>query len=306
MAAAPAVPLVGGVEFGIGFAILAGLIVGIGLKLAYRYTLGALINALAKHLKIDAWRIHVNLAGPLNALNETIEDAIGKWILANEQALGMWFHANKLLAEWTYDALVEYARNVLGSFDGLIHGEIPAQVRAGTVPLTKDLGATKTAARTRDRAEAQARARGIAAEHDYVTGRAKVAERGIDDVRSTIRTHVIPRIRANERAIARERAYTHKGQARRLTRLEKLLGVGIISGIALRALTRAFPYWQCSNVRRFLRGVCRSPFGALDWLFALAALAVVALDPVRMLHLAEDAEDELEGIVRTMAGLPSE
>jgi hypothetical protein len=294
-----------GADIGIGFAIVAGLVVGIGVERVYIHTLGALLQAIASAGKFGVWKIKINVGGPAEKLNNRIKRELGNWILANEQALGLWWHANKQVAEWTYDGIVSFGHAVHSTIAGVVYGEIPAQVHASTRPLSTRAGRIDAAGRARDRAEAKARSRGIAAEHDYVTGRAKVAERGIDDVRSTIRTNVIPRIRANERALARERAYTHRGLSRRLSRLEKWLAAGVIGGVAIAALTRVFPYWQCSNVRRFLRGVCRSPLGALDWLFALAALVVVALDPAAMARAGEELVDLFEGVFRTMAGVPA-
>jgi len=76
--------------------------------------------------------------------------------------------------------------------------------------------------------------------------------------------------------------------------------MGAVGGIALATLTRVFPWWRCSNVRAFNRQLCRSPLGSLDWLFALAGLAVVALDPEEIAHLGQDLADELGGIFDRM------
>jgi hypothetical protein len=277
-AGAEAVPVVAGVDFGIGFAILAGLMVGIGTKLLYDYTLGALLNALAHVLKIDAWRIHIDVGGPLRKLDQTLEAAIGDWILANERALGKWWHANEVLAKWTYDGMVDFGAAVHDTIAGLVYGEIPAQVRAGTIPIRSKVGTAERTGRARADAEAHARSRGIAAEHDYVTGREKVTWRGIDDVRTTIRTNVIPRVRANERAIARERSYTHSKLNRRIGLLERVLGVGALSAVAIGALTRVFPYWQCTNVRKLMRGTCRANPAWLSLLFGAGVEALVVAD----------------------------
>src|SRR5581483_8765425 len=111
------------------------------------------------------------------------------------------------------------------------------------------------------------------------------------------------RLAATAAGVLALRRLLHRDVLARLRRVERLVLGGALTGAVIAVLTRQMPWYRCRNVQRFMRGVCRSPFGSLDWLFALAALVVVALDPVRMLHLAEDAEDELSAIIARMAGV---
>jgi hypothetical protein len=293
-----------GIDLTLGLWALVSLLVLMGLQAAWDYTLGALLNTLANVLDVSVWRIHLNVSGPLLSLNHSMQRRIGQAILRNEQALGLWWHANVQVVNYTGDALLDFSSAMHDFGVGLVHGTIPA-IAADTVkPVAEHAGHAERAARARSRTEAKARAAGIEAGVRDIGAERLARERGIDNIGARDRAYTDAHTGRLEGQIAKERAYSHRILGKRLTLLEKLLGVGALGGIAVAALTRVFPYWQCSNVRRFMRGLCRSPLGALDWLFLLAALVVTALKPREIAHLGSDVADTLGAIFHTMADHP--
>lgn len=301
---AEAAPLEGpGISLTLGLWILVGLLVAMGVRVVWENTLGAVLKAVGNALNGKILGIHVGIGGPFLKADSGIQQSLGDYILLNEKALGLWFHANKSIVEYLGNSIGDFGLFMHKAVGNLVDGVIPGRVDAATKPIARATHTATHTAQVRDRAEAHARSKGIDAVHRDLTAEKLARERGIDNVNARTRGYVDTAVDRVGGQIAAERRYAHKVLGGRLSLLEKLLGVGAIGGIALATLTRVFPYWQCSNFRRFAKGVCRSPLGALDWLFALAGLALIALDPVEMEHLAEDAADLLEGIIREMAGV---
>jgi len=294
---APAAPAI---DLAIGLWALAAVMLGIGLQRTWDYHIGAVLHLLASALDVRVWRINLNLGGPFEAANDRLQELLGQWVLAHEKALGLWWHANKQVVSYLGDSIVGFGEAVHGTIENLVYGTIPATVTAHTKPLRGEIYDVGGAARARDNAEARARSRGIDATHRDLTAEKLARERGIDNVGAKAKAYTDARVGRVQGQLAAERRYSHRILNRRLTWLEKALGVGALSGIAIAALTRVFPYWQCTNVRRFNRGVCRSPIGSLDWLFGLAAVAVVALNIEEIAELGQDLTDELSGLWETM------
>ncbi len=294
----PEVPLAA-----IGLAALASLLLAIGLRQLWSLTLGALLELLARALDIKVWRIHLHIGRVFDAANDRILDALGRWILSSEQALGWWWHTQKKLAEWTWDSMVWLADSTADTLEKLVSVTIPQTAGAVSRPIDQRLGrlaGTVAAAQLATIRLIARQARALEAELELTFGR---AWRGIDQLRGVELPRLARRLAATAAGVLALRRLLHRDVLARLRRVERLVLGGALTGAVIAVLTRQMPWYRCRNVQRFMRGVCRSPFGSLDWLFALAALVVVALDPVRMLHLAEDAEDELSAIIARMAGV---
>jgi len=291
---APAAPAAAaGSGLVLGLWILCLIIVLIGLRAGWDHTIGALLRGLGNAANVGGWKIKVGAGGAFFKLDDVVQDSIGKAILANEQALGLWWHGMKAVVEYTADSIVDFGAAVHDTIDGLVHGTIPQTVAGTVAPVRDRVDRGNAAARARDRAEAQARSRGIDAVGRDLTAEKLARERGIDNVGARAKGYTDAAVGRVQGAIAAERAYSHRVLGGRLSRLEKLLGVGVIGGIALATLTRVFPYWQCSNVRRFLRSVCRMPTNLLDDLFGLAVLLIGPVSIVEFAELLQSGADEI-------------
>lgn len=278
MAAPAAAPAAGGAALTIGLWALVALIVAMGLKAGWDHTLGAILRGLANAADIGVWKIKIRGGTAFRKLDDVVQGALGDYILLNEKVLGLWWHALKWTVTELADSLAYFGVDIQSALYNLVFGTIPQTVVGHTKPLTDRVARGNTAAQARDRAEARARARGFDATRRDLLAERLARERGIDNVVARGRAYTDARVRRVQGQLAAERAYSHRVLNKRLSWLEKALGVGAIGGIAIAALTRVFPYWQCTNVRRFNRLLCRTPIGALDDIFGLALLTVASLN----------------------------
>ena len=319
LAEAPVAPLVPEAFLtAIGIGTLAFFIVMLGLKIGWHYSLGALLRKMADIFTVKVPFTGIGIPGAsalgdaFRAADDYVEGKLASGLLASETVVGKWWYYQKELVYYTYDSLAWSWNQTVGAFDSLVHGTIPQAVTVVTRPIANDLGKLRKAlAAEAASLETQivARAHALEAEltHDF-----GIAKRGIDYVRGTAVPQVWHWIRGAEAEIEALKRWETKVGNRRLTRLERLLGVGVISGIAIAALTRVFPYWQCRNVRKLLRGVCRSPGGWLDLLFGLGVEAFVVADLcdfIRALSAATRAVEpallEFVAVENVLVGCPN-
>lgn len=304
VAEVPAVPVIG--EFAwlvIGVGALAAWVVLLGLRGGYDYSLGKLLRMLADVLDFKVWRFHVNLGAGLDRIDHAIQQTLASGILATEKVIGKWWWAQEKLAQWTYDSLAYFANSTVAAFDSLVHGTIPTAVGNATGALAQGLGKVGRRMVALERnleTQLVRRTRALEAEVERDFGR---AWRGIDNLRGKAIPRVLAEVAALGAAIAALRKFAHGTLNKRITRLEKLVLGGAFTAGVLAVLTRYFPYWRCSNVRRFNRNLCRSPIGSLDWLFGLAGASVLVLDPDEVIKVGTEVEHLMADAFRTMAKL---
>ncbi len=278
-AAAPAAPALS-LTAALWYLVFA-LAVVIGLQYTYDYTFGAFLRRLARMVE-DIWVVGGTLADAFDAADHWVLQQLGRARNGLELAVGQTWSALAYIVRETGDAILAFGEDVYAAIAGLVDAEIPQQVESKTRPLTDRLSRTNRAQDARIRAEALARSRGIDELTRDLTREQLARERGIDRIATRLGELVMPRIRALDQAVADVWGYTRRNLNIRLRYLEQLLAAGAVGAVALAAVTRVFPYWQCSNVRSFNRALCRSPFGSLGaWttllnLGGLFALEVIA------------------------------
>lgn len=252
------------------------------LRLAYAVTLGLMLRLMAS----QAGRVPVvggKLKGALEKADDVIADALGKVAQANERAFAAFTAGLGDATDRVTDALVDLAGSMYTTYDALLHGELPNHTKRATQPIAKRIKDETTVRSARDRAQRRSiddlgkstRARDRA--------EARVRARGIDRLDDRIRDVVLPQVRGLRVAVQGVRSYTARqarALSRRIGRLEAAIGSGVIAAGALAVLSRSFPYWRCTNVKRFNRALCRAPVGALDDLLGLALLSVSSLSIV--------------------------
>lgn len=281
-----------------GLGLLAMLLFLIGCREGWDATFGLILNGLASAADVGIWKIKLPGGAGFRKLDSFVQKKIGEAILATEQSLGLWWHANTQVVEYLADSWLDFTWTMHDFGSSLVHGTIPATVDARTKPGIAHARREAHSAAARAGSEARARARGdkaIAADLDTTFGRARA---GIDSVGEKSKAYTDARVGRVQGQIAAERAYSHRVLNKRLTWLEKALGVGALGGIAIAALTRVFPYWQCSSFRRFSRLICRAPLGALDDLFGLALLAVGPISIVEFARMLQGVTEEVDDAVR--------
>jgi hypothetical protein len=309
MMLAEAIPAAGAglADLAIPIGVVLGLCFLIGARAGYDYSFGALLRKAASLFtaKIPFTSIGVPGGGALATVFEKVDhivqDSLAAGITGLETVLAKWWHAQEQLVRYTFDSLAWFAGETYNSFDSLIHGHLPTFVHSVTHPITVGLGkvgARFTALERTLEVDLTRTARALEAEIERDFGK---AWRGIDHLRGSVAGSLAGVAHVLEGDIAHLRDYAHRILNRRLTRLEKLLGVGVISAIALATLTKYFPYWRCTNFRRFARGVCRSPLGSLDWIFALASFVLVALNPKEIAQIGQDVTNQLSSLWEGMS-----
>lgn len=114
-----------------------------------------------------------------------------------------------------------------------------------------------------------------------------LAQKGIDILRNE---RVVPRIKANEKAIDTVRGRDIPSIKTRLKRIEKALALGLIAGIVLRTLARVAPWLFCRNVKKVGNTLCALNSDVLD---DLLLITTVAVGSISIVELAK----ELQGVV---------
>lgn len=284
-----------------GLAALVGLVLALALRTFWLQTIGRLLDALASVLNIHVGPVHFGLGKYVDALNTTVERELGGFVHAMERPFALWLHANVQAWKWTVDGLGWFAAGVHQAFDNVVHGTLPRVIHDTTHTVTVKVGSVSVALRAQVAAlerELNAKAKGLERTLELEFGK---AWRGIDHIRG----QAIPRLWHSVAGLEADVAGLEHSVGRviphRLTRLEKLLGAGVLGGIAIAALARVFPYFQCSNVKRAMRGICRADRALLDLLLGVGVEAAITLNicqAVKVMTAAADAfEPELRGLV---------
>lgn len=276
------------------------LVVLYGIKYGYVHTFGAFFRELADLLNFDVWRFSVDLGDEVLKVDNFLRARIQDGIDLTQEATAHTWHALEWVVSATGDAMAELAAATHDAIRNIHVADIPEQVTTATLPLKKGLERTNRDAHERARAEAKARERGIDRVGRDLTREQLARERGIDYLNARINSLVLPQIRALDRALDEVIGYTRRTLARRLSRVEKLVLGGALTAAAVAALTRVFPYWQCTNVRRFNRFLCRLPVGLLDDLLGLALVALVLDDVCRIGRAAQTAARAARGPLLTL------
>lgn len=285
---APEVPIAA-----VGLGVLAFYVVMFGLKNGYYHSLGALLHYLADELR------HVRfvggfLAGKLDAINHKVEQALASGLAGAETVVGKWWYFQKEIAQAAWDATTWLATSTLDGFTNLTESTIPHVTKIAVAPVVANVGDLKRTLRAEvARLENQLvrKANALARQLESDFGR---AWRGIDHIQRVELRRLWRGVHSVEADVAGLEHAVGRVIPHRLSRLEKLLGAGAIGGAAIYAMTRVFPYWQCSNVKRFMRNVCRADAGLFDDLFGLALLF---LGPLSIVDFAR----QLQGITGDVA-----
>ncbi len=225
----------------------------------------------------------------IEALDQFILRQLGHALNGLETATAATWDALGFLVRETGKAMEALASATHDAIRNIHVADIPEQVSTATLPLKSGLARTKRDVHERARAEAKARSRGIDEVTRDLTRERLAREKGIDYIGARINARVMPRIRSLDRELAALRGYTRRVLSRRISKVEAALAAGVVGAIALATLTRYFPWFRCTNVRRFNRFLCRLPVGLLDDLLGLTIAALVLADVCRIGRLGTAA-----------------
>ena len=302
LAAAPAAPAAPAAGITAGLILLAfAWVVLYGSMRGYDYSFGALVRKLADMVD-DIWLVGGKLADALRAMDYFVMARMADGLdELEEQMSRLWYGLTWIVRE-TGHALEAFGADVQAAIEGIVGGDIPAQVGAATRPLSDAIGAFRKGLRRYVEDELARFRNGIDGLRRDFTREALARAHGIDDVRGLVATVVLPRIRGIDETLADLKAWARRILGTRVTNLEKALAAGALGAVAIAAITRVFPYWQCTNVRRFNRSLCRMPIGFLDDLLGLAGAVVLLSDVCRLSAIVrEGAELLLPALLEVVA-----
>lgn len=287
-----------GAAITIGLWLVAALLLGIAAERIWNYTFGALLHSIAQAGKFGVWKIKINLGGPADAVNNAMTRALGEWILANEKALGLWWHAVTKVVEEVADTIYDMNASTYNTLHSLVFGTIPRIAGDAVAPWREEtaaVGRTVRVVRTTITRQVVrvARAQTAALERDF-----GIAFRGIDHLRTKAIPRLWHRVTGIGADVADLRHRVFDVIPHRLSRLEKALAAGALGAVAIAAMTRVFPYWQCSAVRRFNRLICRSPLNLLDDVLGLLLATTTAFGIIEFAKLLQDVAEPIgEGVL---------
>lgn len=303
LAAAPAAPVVISLEaLSTAFELLLVGIVIWGMRKVYSQTLGALLEALARGLHAVPL-VGGKLSGAINDIDDNVQAALAQGQSWANQGAALAWNELTLVVNYTAETIADLAESTYGALHNLTHATIPGAVHGATRVVRGDIGQLgrklDALERTLER-DLHRRARAIEAELDRDFG---IARHGIDAIRTGSLARINHALDLYRGTLTDLNRYVHRGINLRLTRLEKYLGAGVIGGAAVVALTRVFPYWQCTNVRRFNRSLCRSPIGGFEDFLALAFAAETIAHLPEMVKLMQGVMRETAEGLHELAGV---
>lgn len=295
--AAPAAPAAGaGVEALAGLLLIVGFVVLLGMQQAWRATIGWLFHKLADLIDIDIGLPHLPSIHPfgfaahaLRAASDNVYAALGAAALALERSALWLFHQAARQIKWTGREIAGLASDTWHTLHGLVTVEIPHAARVATQPLRTRLhGIDQTLGRLDKLAHEQLRR----------------LRAGIDRIdRSVTRTipHAIDAVGARVGRVG-SRVNT---QARRISRVEKLLAASAFAALTATALKRLGLNWlRCSNVKRAGRQLCGIDPQLLEGMLGEALLIASAISLVEFAEAlqkpTELVADGLERLIREL------
>ena len=141
LAAAPAAPAAPAAGITAGLILLAfAWVVLYGSMRGYDYSFGALVRKLADMVD-DIWLVGGKLADALRAMDYFVMARMADGLdELEEQMSRLWYGLTWIVRE-TGHALEAFGADVQAAIEGIVGGDIPAQVGAATRPLSDAIGA---------------------------------------------------------------------------------------------------------------------------------------------------------------------
>jgi hypothetical protein len=277
----------------IALGLLVGFLVAYGMLYSYSYSLGPVLRGVAwflNNLKVNVWFISVNvgewLGKELLKLDRAVMHVLGSFAASMDSVIGAFLHANAQLFE-------QLARTIEG-------------LSADTLTVLRTIRTETITRLTRGAiAAVNARVRALQAYAHAVDARLRAAQRALTHTLAVVRrsvavtlpgriAHVGSRVGRLERSA--------RAQAKRLTRVEKLLSGAAVAALVATALTRLGLNWiRCSNVKRTGRAVCGMDTRLLDTLLLDAATLTVAFNLEEFAEALQAVTEQAADLIHDLA-----
>ena len=279
-------------------------IVCLGLLWGWDYTFGNMLRTVASVLDFRVLRIHVNLGGPLLALDHAMRVVLSKGVSTSDHAMGLFFHWAGVMLAWMANFAMATAKDTLRLAEWLTNIHIPnaakwaARVAFPLAWLTKLIAqqiakalpkighiakytVTKTVAVVEKIPRALER-RLTKAEKKIVALAAAIA-----GIAGTLPIpHSYPKPGAIWRGLTRRTARLE----RRLHRVEGLFAAGVMAAVIANVLGVTARCLRSGNVGKTARRICGMDPGLLESLLGDALLLAGTLSIVEFTKALEEIE----------------
>lgn len=280
----------------IDLGVLLALIVLIGLSFAYRYTFGAMLQALVLALSVirlpsiagfGGQRIFGPIADGLDKLDHTIRHAIGRGIEDMQAAWNSCVSYTATAVRWVGQEIASISHDTAQAIEGLHVQSITNVYKTVAPHVAHPLGALA------------ATVAALAARVAHVEHRANTWAHA--RVVHVYRTIALPGIGAIPRTIPKvgqlERELDHV--AGRVRDIAKRLAPAAVAGLVVAAIGRlGFGWVRCSKVGRVGKSVCGLNENLLQGLLADALLIASAISIVEFAKELQAVEGEVVSGIR--------
>jgi hypothetical protein len=312
-----------GAALAIGVLFFVSWAISRGLLGAWRVTFGYLLEQLAGILSFSVLHVHVNLGGPLTAIDNKIQGALGAAAAKSEHGMGYFFHAAAKIQLWIVRQFYEMGAEIYDAYHWLRHVHVPnvtTIVRQQALPralihryvdaliqpwIVKLQRAARAAAHGAEVVITQRIELPHLGEWQWLHRHWKaltevIAGAGLGAVAGALPwVHVFPRLRSLER--------WETATKRRLRRVEALLGVSALAAAMANVL--GLPNWRCltrGNVGRTARALCGLPTNVLNDLLGLLLDFALVADICQVVELLNEGlkviQPELTAFVSVTSG----
>lgn len=297
------------VPFAEGLAALSALLFWLGcflLLVSYRATLGAVLTALGNLLgslnigtPFGTIPLGSALAGPLVALNSTIEAGLATAVSASDRSWHFWMHALASSLTWIGEAVAWDMHEVAKAFAVLRHSTIPGliatAINAALHPVSFALSELVSHRATEERvlkhAVAAATSAATTAKHA-----ADVAAPKIEPIAKAAAAAAIavpiPRIGAIERDVSGIKSWIREHE-------HLLTKAGVVGLVAAALSELGLGNSNCSNNKKLSKGICGLAGKVLDDLLAGLIAIVGSISIVTVAIDYQALLSDLTGEIRT-------
>lgn len=294
MAFVPAVPeaAAAGITLGevlIALAAMLGWAICFGMLFAWNYTLGYLLNVLADALDFSVLHVHVDLGGPVRALDNSVKHALSAGVSTFDHAMGLFFHWAGVMLAWMVNFAAASAQDTLRFAEWLTNAHLPKWLRAAiyaTFPPALIARLVRAA---------------IDAHLPHV-GRVVITKVYEKVVTKTVAaahalahpgTIALPGIRKEIAGLTKRNLRISK----RLHRVEGLFAAGVMAAVLANALGVATKCLRSGNIAKTARRICGLDPSLLESLLldTLAIVGVVSV--VQFAEALQEVEQEAIGIL---------
>lgn len=292
MAAAPAAAEAPAVVL---FAVSAVAIVTAMSLVMLRFSTVVLVGGLLKALTFGvSWIPWVGSAstGATNKVIHAVDTALGVAIQASQAVATRTFHDAWKITTWTAREIALLAEDTAAAVQAIVTSHVPLTIAASLGPLTLAIEALREAYNHLNRhtipdAIRQAEARAAATTRATIgrlEGAVAHAAAGAVAIPGTV-GWTVPDVLGWARGKL-------AGVNARLTRLEKLVGLGALTGVLLNVIAREIPWVRCRNMRTLGKAACDTPVQQWEGLLAdLLGGAILFSGAVTLPELAKAIQD---------------